>query len=544
MSPSGWPASHGPENAASAASRSPPTTGVRGPTRSCTRRSHRWPGHNGRTTGHPRVALIALILGAVVVAERSRRTAAALAVLALGAIALSGHADSVQPRAAAVINDWAHLLGAAVWLGGIAVIALTWGPGRRSLTGDARRAALRHVLPTFGPVALRAFVVVVVSGGVSALLELGHPQALWQTSYGRVLIIKVILVALITALSYVHAMRLRPRMLQPERATDHDNVERRHWRIVASEPLVGIGVVAAVAVLVAFPLPPRQLGAAEPAAAAVVACDPCPLPAAKPGELAVAARGGRNVVAAWIRRNHGRVEGEIRVIDIYGHPNPAAITIARARVKPCGTGCHHFTAPATNSIVVGGHDQGAAYSATLPAAWRAGEQGRARRLLDRAQDTMRDLSSLRDVEDVTSGPGSHAHTEYRLKAPDRLAYDAGGGVRRVEIGSRRWNRTPPTNRWQVDTSGDRSSFRTRSWFRWTAFAQSVQLLTVDASRHVARLALFDQGTPAWQQLTVDLRTMRVTASRTATKAHFSSERFYANVPVTIHPPRHATTDAG
>lgn len=486
--------------------------------------------------GVARVALVALILGAVALAERSRHAAAALAVLAVGAIAVSGHANSAEPRAVAVITDWVHLLGASVWLGGIALIAITWGPARRSLTATVRRGAMRQTLPRFGPVALRAFALVVASGTASALIELGHVQALWRTDYGRVLAVKIGLFAIIALLSYMHALWLRPRLLASP-SPRREALERRHWRLLASEPLIGAGVVAAVAVLVAFPLPPRQFGDAEPAAAAT-ACDPCPLPLATSNELAVAGRGGRNVIAAWIRRGRRRVAGEVRLIDIRGRPNRAPIVIPGATVRPCGSGCHRFSAPAADTLQVRGRDQGAAFTTTLPASWRQGEHARARRLLNRAQTTMRRLRSVRQTEDVTSGPRSRARIDYRLKAPDRLAYRTDRGVQRIEIGRRRWFRTPGTP-WEIERDNDRVAFTTRSWFRWTTFAQSVQLVSEDPVRHTAQLASFDPGTPAWQRLIIDLRTMHVTAFSTATKGHFSVEGLYANPPVTIRPPRHA-----
>ena len=41
----------------------------------------------------------------------------------------------------------------------------------------------------------------------------------------------------------------------------------------------------------------------------------------------------------------------------------------------------------------------------------------------------------------------------------------------------------------------------------------------------AELALFDEGTPVWFTLTVDLSTHRVTAERMTARARFSDTRF-------------------
>jgi hypothetical protein len=67
-------------------------------------------------------------------------------------------------------------------------------------------------------------------------------------------------------------------------------------------------VVVAAGLLVAFPLPPRQIGTdkAEAApAASTRGCSPCPLRAPAANELAVANNAGSTIVAAWIRRTTG-----------------------------------------------------------------------------------------------------------------------------------------------------------------------------------------------------------------------------------------------
>jgi putative copper export protein len=65
------------------------------------------------------------------------------------------------------------------------------------------------------------------------------------TDYGRVLLVKIGLVGLVALASAGHAWRLRPQLLR-EREPGAA-VERRHWRLVRSEPVLGLGVVAAVA---------------------------------------------------------------------------------------------------------------------------------------------------------------------------------------------------------------------------------------------------------------------------------------------------------
>jgi copper transport protein len=488
--------------------------------------------------GLARVAVVALVGLAVALSTRRPGLAALAGVGALGAVVASGHADSADPRVAAVAADWVHLVAAAVWVGGIALIALVWGPGLRGRDREARTSVARHVLAPFGTVALPAFVVVAVAGTVNAAIELGRVSALWETGYGAVLLAKIVLVAALALASYLHALRLRPRLLgaNPHPPT---RVERRHWLLVRSEPLLALAVVGAVGLLVAFPLPPRQLDAAAEARRSASVCDACPLPAPARDELAVAGQGGATVVAAWIRRGPAGLSGTVRLLDYRGRPSGASARIAGARQAACGRGCETFSlAAAPDALRVSVRERRRTAIATLPSAWRVGGGPRARALLERAQRTMRRLRSVRQVEDVTSGPGTFARTRYTLRAPDRLAYVTGAGVRAVAIGSRQWFRTA-ARPWQESEAPGGAPFRTSAFFRWTPYATAIQLLGERrrGRRAVAEVALMDPGTPVWTRLAIDVGSGRVLDEQFVARSRFVMHRnFDFNAAVSITPP--------
>ena len=489
--------------------------------------------------GVGRVLVVIALVAATLTWQRRRPIAAVLSMLALGAIAASGHAASATPRLPSILNDWLHLVAASVWLGGIALLVMVWGPALRRADQPERLAVAREVLVPFGRVALPAFVLVVLTGLVSLVTELGRLDALWTTSYGRVLAVKVSLVALVAALSAVHALRLRPRLLA---ANPHPSsrTERRHWRLVRLEPVVGIGVIGAVALLVAFPLPPRQLvDAADEAQAATPACDPCPLPRPAAAELPVAEGAGSQLVAGWIRRTPGELGGTVRVLDYKGRPSALAFEIPGAQRAACGRGCANFRLPSSaRAVVVEVRERGRVYRARLPGRWRAEGNASARRLVRRSQAAMRALRSVRQVERVTSGPGSFAATTYLLRAPDRLAYRTNRAVESIVLGGRQWTRAPGTV-WRRGQYADGLAFRTRSWFRWTTYARAVRLLGVRryGGRRWAELALMDEATPVWLRLTVDLATGRVAGERMVSPAHFTTSRYDRfNRPLRIAPP--------
>jgi copper transport protein len=488
--------------------------------------------------GAARVGAVLALIIAALLAQRGRGPAGVLVALALLGIAASGHASSAAPRGPSVLNDWLHLLAGAVWLGGIALIVVVWAPVLRRGRRAARDAVARHVLPGFGRVALPAFLFAAATGVVSLLIQLGHLNALWETAYGRVLLVKIGLVGLIGAASALHAWYLRPRLLAPEPPAPA-SVERRHWRLVRSEPFLGLGVAAAVALLVAFPLPPRQLAEAGEVAAPGQACSPCAQPEPRTDELAVADQAGSQVVAGWLRRDGERVSGAVRVLDVQGRPSPAPFRVLGARQRACGRGCRRFSRRAVPEIRVAVRERGRRDVATLPAVWEENHNGEARAVLRRAQAAMRGLRSVREVEELTSGPGSYARTEYRLVAPDRMALTTNLRAHTVIVGERQWFRTAHTP-WRRTSYGSGIPFSVRRWFRWTTYATAVRLLDRrrDDARRVIELALMDPATPVWLRLVVDERTGWVVRERMVARAHFMTSRYSDfNAPLRVEVPR-------
>ena len=488
--------------------------------------------------GAARIGILACVALALALARGWPRLAGLAAVGALACVSASGHADSASPRAGALAADLVHLGAGAVWLGGAGMLVAVWWPLLRGGGHATRRAVAADVLPVFGSVALPPFVVVVATGVVNAVIELGAPGPQWLTGYGLVLLVKIALVVAAAVVAHTHARRLRPRLIAANPHPDR-RLERRHWRLLRAEPLLAVAIVTAAAVLVSFPLPPRQLQAASGSAAAVPACQPCPLPAPADGELSVADLAGTEVVAAYLRRRGAGLRATVRLVDYRGRPAPGPARVPGARGRRCGPGCVRFAlARAPTRLDVSVRDGIHWYRVGLPARWAPAQSGRARALLERAQATMRGLGAVRELERVTSGPGTLAVTEYRLSAPDRLTYSTGTGVAAVQIGRRQWLRVPglPWRR-QADAEGG-VAFSTRSWFSWTPYAEAVELLTPPGGRPgVAEVALMDPGTPVWTRLWIDIRSGRVLRERLVARARLVTHRFVAfDRPMTIRAP--------
>src|SRR5688572_17452170 len=134
-----------------------------------------------------------------------RRPASILALVASAALPLPfsmiSHAGAeTAGQATAVAFDYAHLLGASLWAGGLLFLVVALAPMMRDLTAAGRRVVLGRALPRFSLLALIAWAVMGFTGLYSAWLQVGNIPALTGTPYGQTLILKLILIVPLLAL--------------------------------------------------------------------------------------------------------------------------------------------------------------------------------------------------------------------------------------------------------------------------------------------------------------------------------------------------------
>lgn len=103
---------------------------------------------------------------------------------------LAGHASTGIQTGLAIPVDALHVLAMAVWLGGLAVLVVALLPRRD--TGE-----MRAVLPRWSTTALGCVVVLVASGIYQSWRQVGSIAALRDTDYGRLLIAKVAVFAVL-----------------------------------------------------------------------------------------------------------------------------------------------------------------------------------------------------------------------------------------------------------------------------------------------------------------------------------------------------------
>lgn len=190
---------------------------------------------------------VAAMVGAVAAMQAGRsevgRGLAALALAGVGlALMLSGHAAIAPPhwlsRSAMVL----HGVGAAFWLGALVPLAAL------VFTSDARAGLL---LKRFSVIALPVVAVLALAGTALALLELPSLNAMVETSYGRLLSLKLALVVVLLGLAGLNRFRLVAAFAADARS-------RALGRSILLECILGAAILAVVAGW-RFTPPPRDI---------------------------------------------------------------------------------------------------------------------------------------------------------------------------------------------------------------------------------------------------------------------------------------------
>ncbi|MDN5928175.1 MAG: copper resistance CopC/CopD family protein [Hyphomicrobiales bacterium] len=179
------------------------------------------------------------------------RAVSALAMAGVGlALASSGHAATADPQWLMRPAVFIHATAIAFWVGALAPLAALFAGNDK-----AAKPALRR----FSAIIPYVLAALLAAGIVLAVVQIGHFGALVSTAYGRVLLVKLALVALLLVLAAFNRWRLTNPILAGDGRT-----ERRFVRSIAGEIVLVTAILCSVA-LWRFTPPPRALADAAPA---------------------------------------------------------------------------------------------------------------------------------------------------------------------------------------------------------------------------------------------------------------------------------------
>lgn len=190
-----------------------------------------------------------------------------LNVLYLYALAASGHAGSVgigniagsHVVSGSVAIDFVHFLADALWFGGQIYFALVLIPVIRHLADQRHASDFLDTLKRFSPAAYLSIAAFALSGLFAAKVHIPSWYAFFQSVYGRTLIVKMVLIGMMMAVSFVTVFLIRPRLratfATPEVDPRQYSLQRRLMNWLHVNPVLGLGVLLATSVMFYYPVP-------------------------------------------------------------------------------------------------------------------------------------------------------------------------------------------------------------------------------------------------------------------------------------------------
>ena len=159
-----------------------------------------------------------------------------------------GHAATNRwPALLGRVLDGAHLFGAGLWLGTLAVLAIVALP---RLGDHQRHAALCRVVRGFSIYARAGVSLVVISGAVAALVYAGSVSSLLAATWGRLLLLKLVGMLGVLGLGWYNW-----RVVTPALEGTHPDARARLQVAIRIELLLALTMLAITTMLVVSPLP-------------------------------------------------------------------------------------------------------------------------------------------------------------------------------------------------------------------------------------------------------------------------------------------------
>jgi copper transport protein len=142
----------------------------------------------------------------------SKTDLALLGVLGVAALAtwpLTGHPTASPVAGVSVVVDAIHLAAMAVWLGGLVMLVAF-------LLRQADERELGAILPIWSRWAATAVAALIVAGVVQALIEVSSLDGLFLTTYGRLILVKVGLAAIVLGVAWYSRRLVRSKAAEAE----------------------------------------------------------------------------------------------------------------------------------------------------------------------------------------------------------------------------------------------------------------------------------------------------------------------------------------
>jgi len=301
---------------------------------------------------------------------------------------------------------------------------------------------------------------------------------------------------------------------------------RPHFRV---EGTLAVLVVAAAAILAAFPIPPSRLVEEEASRQATPSASALP----RPGALTMGSHAGQVLVGLTLRPGlPGPNQVVVYLLPLEGNTAAGGLKATlvlsgnSVALESCGDACRRadvsLQGDQSLSVDVAGPKGGTASFdiPKLPA-----PDGAA--LLQRAQARIHQLRTYRLFETLSSGLAT-IPAQYAFQAPNRMESSVNGQSQAVWIGGTRYLKETPGAAWQVQPGGPSIPVPSFIWDYFKPFVDPrvVGVGRIDGvSTTVVAFAGGQRGTPIWFRLWVD-PTGLVRRAEMRAPGHFMDDRYY------------------
>lgn len=145
---------------------------------------------------------------------------------------------------------WAHLVAASIWVGGSIFIGIVLAPLLKTMsdTVEGRLSIMIRVGRKFNKIAIPSLLILIVTGIYNSSNLLVRPSLILSTTYGQILVIKVILVIILLVTFAIHVRLIRVEIEQKieSKQFSEELVQKLRSKIIA---LGRITVIVSIAIL-------------------------------------------------------------------------------------------------------------------------------------------------------------------------------------------------------------------------------------------------------------------------------------------------------
>ena len=145
------------------------------------------------------------------------------------------------------IITWIHLISSAIWVGGSLFIAVVFAPVLKTMSSsvEERLQIMVKVGRKFNKIAMPSLMILIGTGIFNSHQILSRPDFLFSTTYGILLVIKIILVAALLASFVVHVRIIREdveQKIMEKQLSEVQIVRLRKKIIVVGQLTVGLSI--------------------------------------------------------------------------------------------------------------------------------------------------------------------------------------------------------------------------------------------------------------------------------------------------------------